>query len=90
MMFKVRWEERAQSELTALWIQGDSTRRKAITWATQRLDDELRRHAADAGESREGRERILFAEPLMIIFRIEDDKRTASVLSVGVMRPRKQ
>ena len=77
-MFRIRWEDRALRELTELWIQSDSERLKAITGAAQRIDDELRRHAADAGESRDNRQRILFTEPLVITFRIEEDKRTAS------------
>jgi hypothetical protein len=89
-MFRIRWEERALRELTELWIQSDSERRKAITGAAQRIDDKLRRHAADAGESRDNRQRILFAEPLIITFRVEEDEITASVLTVGETRHRRR
>jgi hypothetical protein len=87
-MFRVRWEQRALRELTDLWTRADSARRQAITSATHRIDEKLRRRAADAGESRGGRQRILFAEPLVITFRLEADGTTASVLSVRETRRR--
>ncbi len=86
-MFRVRWEERALRELTDLWTRADSMRRQAITGAAHHIDEKLRRRAADVGESRGSRQRILFVGPLVITFRVEEDEATASVLTVRETAP---
>ena len=87
-MFRVRWERRALNELANLWTQADSAQRQAITAASQAIDQRLRRDPRNAGESRSGGRRILFAPPLVVIFRIEPDGQTVSVLTVRILRQR--
>lgn len=41
MTFRVRWSDRALDELTTLWIRADTDHRRAITSASQAIDQQL-------------------------------------------------
>jgi hypothetical protein len=81
-MFQVRWEDTALNELAALWIQAEATLREEITTATSQIDEELEANPYVLGESRPEGRRILFIYPLGVLFRIEQDEQTISVLHI--------
>jgi plasmid stabilization system protein ParE len=89
-MMQVEWLESALNDVTAIWTRADRRRRQAITAAGHEIDQRLRRNAANEGESRSGRQRILFAEPLTITFQIELDGHTVTVLNVRESRRKKR
>ena len=79
-MFIVRWEDEALSELASLWTEANSSQRQAITVATNEIDIQLESRPFALGESRPGGRRIHFVYPLGLLFRIEQDEQTVSVL----------
>lgn len=87
-MFRVRWGRRALDELTNLWTQADSATRRAITSASYTVDQRLRHSPQQEGESRSRGRRITFVPPLAVIFRLEADGQTVSVLQVRLYRRR--
>jgi hypothetical protein len=68
--FTVLWQAKAEESLAEIWI--DSTQRAAVTLAAKSIDDELREHPFDVGESRGGLERITFSGPLGAAFSISE------------------
>jgi hypothetical protein len=87
-MHRVRWERRALHELARLWIQGTPAVRQALTAASHTLDQRLRTDPHNEGESRPRGRRITFIPPLAVVFRIEPDGQTVSVLSIRLFRRR--
>jgi plasmid stabilization system protein ParE len=87
-MFRVRWERRALDELTRLWTQADSATRQAITTASHTIDQRLRQNPQQEGESRPRGRRIAFIPPLAVVFRVEADGQTVSVLQIRLFRRR--
>lgn len=85
-MFRVRWERRALNELALLWSQADSAVRQAIAPAAHEVDQRLQNDPHNEGESRSGGRRVLFVGPLVVLFRVEDDGQTVSVLQVRLSR----
>jgi hypothetical protein len=88
-MIRVRWERRALDALGNLWTQADAAQRQAITRAAHAIDLRLRKDPFNEGESRSRGRRVTFAPPLMVVFRIEPDGNTVSVLEVRLFRRRK-
>ena len=88
-MFHVRWEASALNELAEIWTQADSPLRKIITKVTKQIDRQLQANPLAESESRPDGRYVLFAAPLGITFRIEDDGHTVSVLRVWLFRKRK-
>ena len=89
-MFQVEWLESALNELARLWTQADSQLRKDITQATRQSDVLLQQDPIGNSESRPNGRRILFVSPLGIIFRIEPDGQTVTVLRVWTFPRRKR
>jgi plasmid stabilization system protein ParE len=87
-MFSVRWEEMALNHLAELWTAADSALRKTITATTSAIDRQLQTDPLGQSESRPGGRRILFLSPLGILFRIEADGHTVSVLRVWLFHKR--
>lgn len=87
-MFRVRWEESAENELAALWTDADSALRQLITESVPQIDRQLETDPLAESESRSEERRVLFCSPLGILFRIEADGRTVSVLHVWLIRIR--
>ena len=81
-MFWIRWEEAALNELAALWLQAGSAMREAITAAAHQIDQQLQANPYGLGESRPEGRRVLFFYPLGVLFRIEQDEQTVSVLHI--------
>jgi hypothetical protein len=88
-MYDVRWEDSALAELADIWTEADSPLRKVITTVTRQIDLQLQADPLLTSESRPGGRYVLFASPLGITFRIENDGRTVSVLRVWLFRKRK-
>jgi hypothetical protein len=87
-MFRVRWKRSALNEVTAWWVQADSALRQAITTACRVIDQRLASDPQNEGESRSKGRRILFVPPLVVLFRLESDGQTVSVLQVRLFRRR--
>ena len=85
-MFRVRWARRALDELADRWAQADSALRKALTAASHTIDQRLGRDPLNDGESRSRGRRLTFVPPLAVIFRVENDGQTVSVLNVRLFR----
>jgi hypothetical protein len=83
-MYHVGWKESAREELAAMWVDGDSTLREAITTAAAQVDVLLKNSPADVGESREPNRRIAFVPPIGFIFSVDEIKRRANVLHVWI------
>lgn len=89
-MFRVRWKRSARNELADLWMRANSMERQAITAASHTIDQQLRTDPLGQSESRPLGRRILFVPPLGLIFRIENDGQTVSVLRLWIFRKRSQ
>ena len=85
-MFTVSWKRSALNELATLWTQAGSAWRRAITAATNRIDQELRQEPESKGESRGGDERIYFVFPLGIRFELDRSLTIVRVLHVWSYR----
>jgi hypothetical protein len=79
--FLVRWEEAAIQELAAAWIEADSALRARIKAAANDLDQRLGNDPLGQSESREGKSRIAFSSPLVVIFRIDFSQNAVSISS---------
>jgi ParE toxin of type II toxin-antitoxin system, parDE len=84
--YRVRWSKAALNTLASLWLQGDSSVRQAITDATRQIDNLLGADPLLNSESRTPRKRVLFVPPLGVIFRMEEDEKTVSVLKVWLFK----
>jgi hypothetical protein len=87
-MYSVRWEDTALNELASLWTDADSPLRGLITSTVSQIDHQLQSDPFAQSESRSEGRRILFASPLGILFRLEADGQTVSVLHVWLFRIR--
>lgn len=81
-MYRVEWLHSALNELAAIWMQGDSTLRRAVTAAATLVEQRLQLSAPNEGESRSRGRRITLIPPLAITFRLELDGRTVTILKV--------
>ena len=80
MIFTVVWMESAEDELARLWEA--TADKRSMTWASNRIDAELRRDGQRQGESRSDDRRILFVPPLGVLFEVREPDRLIVVLSV--------
>jgi hypothetical protein len=80
MKYTVVWDPDAEQELASLWMA--AAERQALTDAADQIDKVLRQDPQQQGESRPDGLRILFVEPLGIIFRVHEDDRLVRVLQV--------
>jgi hypothetical protein len=88
-MFRVEWLREAVSELADLWIKADSPSRQVLTEVTHALDQELQADPFRQSESREEEVRILFADPLAVLFEVELQQRIVWILHVWTFRQAK-
>jgi hypothetical protein len=65
-------------------MQADSPLREAITQACHAIEQRLSTDPHHEGESRSGERRVTFEAPIIVVFRIEADDRTVTVLRIGV------
>ena len=77
----MRWLRSATNRLAELWNQAPD--RQALTDAANRIDRLLEIDPTTCGESRARRRRILFEQPLFVIFRVNEARREVVVLRVS-------
>ncbi len=80
MKFTVVWLPRAERELATLWEA--SPDRAAVTRAADRIEQTLAGLPHRAGEVRPDGRRLLFDDPLGILFRVSLDDRLVRVTTV--------
>ncbi|QDT66248.1 hypothetical protein V22_35130 [Calycomorphotria hydatis] len=80
MKYTVVWSPTAEAKLAELWLESND--RADLTVAADRIDELLRRDAANVGESRSTVSRILIEPPLAILFDTSSDDRLATVWAV--------
>src|SRR5262249_15844413 len=85
-MFNVFRDQSALTLLRRAWEQGDDPLRAAIVRAMDRVDRTLQSAPHHQGESRQGGERILFADPVAVVFAVDDEQRLVRILRAWVYR----
>jgi hypothetical protein len=70
-----------------LWLDNPDQRAQ-ITEAAATIDQLLQFNPLEQGESRNNGGRILFAPPLVVIFRADTESRSVRVLSARQLKPR--
>jgi len=81
-MFRLHYADMAIDTLAELWMAAGPDLRRAMTEASHRIDETLRDEADTAGESRIGPWRVLLDDPLGVIYRVEPDGQTVSVVRI--------
>jgi len=87
-MYRVQWLQTALDQLAAIWLSANSVLRQAITAASHQIDQHLQADPFTESESRPGGRQIFFLPPLGILFRVEADGQTISILRVWLFRKR--
>jgi len=87
-MLRVEWLQTALDQLAAIWVPADATLRQAITTASHQIDHQLRTAPFEESESRPDGRHVLFVSPLGLLFRLEADGGTVTVLRVWLFRRR--
>lgn len=85
-MFRVLWRQRAINDLAVIWIQADSTGRRAITEAASTIDRTLQDEPFDSSESRGDEDRVFFAPPLGVLFEVDPHLRIVRIEHVWQYR----
>lgn len=80
MKFSVVWQPDAEAQLGELWAR--STDRAALSSAANHIERVLRSYPERVGEGRFDEDRIMFEEPLGLIFRLILEDRLVQVLRV--------
>jgi hypothetical protein len=80
MKFTVFWTDSAEAELAAIWTK--ATDRTAVTRAAKQIDDQLAIDPMNAGESRDGDERVVFEPPLGVLAEVREADCLVKVLHV--------
>jgi hypothetical protein len=80
MKWKVVWKPESERRLTSIWLA--DRMRQRITEAAHEIDAALATDPLNAGESREGNDRVVFAKPLGALVEVRPDKQTVNVLEV--------
>ncbi len=80
MKWQVVWEQAAERSLTSIWLADRS--RLRINDAAHEIDAVLAAYPLDAGESRGGNLRIVFAQPLSVLVDVQEALRMVRVLDL--------
>ena len=80
MKYTVVYRPSAQNRLAELWTEGPD--RQAITRAADEIDRRLGNDPQLQGESRTETTRIVFVEPLAILFEVSEADRMVYVLKI--------
>lgn len=80
MTYTVVWSKNAQDELLQTWI--DSSSRGLVTRAADAIDPTLRIDPVLRGETYTASTRLLDIWPLAVIYRISEEDRIVTVISV--------
>ncbi len=70
MKYTLIWKPAVEDRLAQLWIE--ATDRQAIASAADEIDRYLRTHPSSVGEARDALTRILIADPLAIIYEVNE------------------
>ena len=81
MKFTVSWRPSARQKLAQIWV-GAPDQREAITKAADSIDWALRTAPESHGEARVGNLRVLFVEPLVVLYEVHALDRRVIVLGV--------
>lgn len=90
MTYRVHWVKSALDELASTWLRADPTARRAITDASDELDQLLLRDPGDQGESREEGARIAFVPPLGINFTVDSTQHLVTTFRAWSFQPRRK
>jgi len=85
-MFAVLWKKDAELELAELWLR--SKNRAAVTRSIHQIEELLRRDPISVGESRSGKDRIVFDGSVGVSYRVRARSREVVILAVGDLRRR--
>ena len=77
-MWRVVWNRLALDRLAGVWLGASD--QNAVTAASHQLDQALAVDPENEGESRPNEERVTFASPLGIRFKVYTDRRLVRVL----------
>jgi hypothetical protein len=80
MNYVVRWLPTAEQRLADVWLNAPD--RNAVTRAAHDIEQRLRHDPENNGESRSDGRRILFSDPLAVVYRVLSEDRLVEVLSV--------
>ena len=78
MNYTVVWKQAAEDELAELWMAASN--RQLFAEAAERLEQSLRTHPWEVGESRNDKTRVVFAGALGIFYEVSDDDRLVTVI----------
>lgn len=87
MTYTVRWNRRSLETIATLWLEYPA-RRAEISQATESVDQLLATKPHEQGESRDKDERIMFAQPLVVVFTIDEAANLVRVVKVRHLKPR--
>jgi nitric oxide synthase oxygenase domain/subunit len=82
--YRVLWQDAALLELDEIWLA--SADKEGIQTVAMRVNTELAFRPREAGESREGNDRVLFKFPLIVWFRVIERMNEVLVLHVSVSK----
>jgi hypothetical protein len=80
MSWTVEWTPSTLNDLADLWNKAPD--RAAVTAAANAIDAALARDPTSQGEARDGDTRILFVEPLVVLFEVDPANRHVRVFDV--------
>jgi hypothetical protein len=79
-MFSIFRSQRAMLPLKETWEIADDELREDILRASRELDQQLHINPQEKGEAREGSVRIVFQEPLAVLFEVDEEKKLVRIL----------
>jgi plasmid stabilization system protein ParE len=85
--YTVRWNRRSLETVATLWLENPAQRAE-ISQAAESVDQRLASRPHDQGESRDEDERIMFAQPLVVIFTIDEAAELVRVVKVRHLKRR--
>jgi hypothetical protein len=92
MNYEVIWPEPVRQELLGFYgraAQGDGRATAELNAALTMIEDTLQRTPGEAGESREGRQRVWIVAPLSVCFVVAQAERRVFVREVHYSRGRR-
>jgi hypothetical protein len=87
MNWTVTWLPLSLAQLADVWTT--ATDRDAVTAASYRIDRALEVDPFEAGESRDGDDRVVIDHPLVVSFRVLPGQRLVQVMSCARNRRRR-
>jgi hypothetical protein len=85
MSFRVKWRRKAKQALAAVWLTAPD--RNEVTAAAHRIEVILRRDPLGIGESRGGDFRIVFDQPISLLYQVDPVRREVRIITVGPAGP---